>query len=99
MFIGGGGGRFGVVGEALKECDALLKSVLVDAAGVRPRYLPALEGLSNRALRGEMAGRLDAAFGLSYGPDVGIVIRPEDIDDPRPPPEVGRPEPVGKEHV
>ena len=100
VFIGGGGGRFGLVGEALEECDALLKSVLVDAGGVRPGYLPALEGLSNRALRGETAGRLDAALGLSYDrPDVGTIIRPEDIDDPRPPPEVGRPESVGKEHV
>lgn len=100
VFIGGGGGRFGLVGEALKGCDARLRRALVDAAGVRRLYLPALEGLSNRALRGEMAGRLDAAYGLSYdSPDVGTIVRPEDIEDPLPPPEVGRPEFVGKEHV
>ena len=100
VFIGGGGGRFGLVSKALTECDARLRRALVDAGGVRRLHLPALDGLSNRVPSRLMAGRLDAAFGLSFVSfDIGTINRPDEIDDPPAPSEPERPEFVGKEHV
>ena len=100
VFVGGGGGRFGLVSEALRESGTRLRRFIVSAGGIRRIPLPVLGSLSNRSVPPEMAGRLDAAYGLSFESfEVGTISRPGEIEDVPARSEFAKPEIVGKEQV
>ena len=77
IFIGGGGGRFELVTEALRQSGARLGRAIASTGGIRSERLPAIEALSNTNIAGDIAGRLDVAYGLSFdSPDIGQIVPP-----------------------
>ena len=100
VFVGGGGGRFRLVTDALSRSHEWLGNNLVDARGINPTSLPALRTLSNSDIPEEMTGRLDVAYGLSFDSlDIGEIFPPRRIQDVPPMPVRPKRDAVGKEQV
>lgn len=100
VFVGGGGGDFCLVVEALDRSHEWLVNNLVDVQGIDRRSLPALRTLSNSDIPEEMTGRLDVAYGLSFDSlDIGEVFPPHRIKDVPPMPVRPKRDTVGKEQV
>ena len=100
VFVGGGGGRFKLVTDALSRSHEWLIDSLVDTQGIKRLRLPALRTLSNSDIPRDMTGRLDVAYGLSFDSlDIGQITPPYRIPDV--PPARVRPkrDMVGKEQV
>ena len=100
LFVGGGGGRFRLVADALSRSHEWLVNNLVDARGINRKSLPALRTLSNSDIPEEMTGRLDVAYGLSFDSlDIGEIFPPHRIRDVPPMPMRPKRDAVGKEQV
>ena len=100
VFLGGGGGRFGLVTAALNRSHEWLIKNLVDARGISRKGLPALRTLWNSDIPEGMTGRLDVAYGLSFDSlDIGEILPPNRIQDVPPMPVRPRRDAVSKEQV
>ena len=100
VFVGGGGGRFKLVSDALSRSHESLINNLVDTQGIQRMSLPALRTLSNSDIPEEMTGRLDVAYGLSFDSlDIGEIFPPHKIPDVPPMPVRPKRDAVGKEQV
>ncbi len=100
VFLGGGGGRFKLVADALSQSHKWLIDNLVDTQGIQPMNLPALRTLSNSEIPENMTGRLDVAYGLSFDSlDIGEIFPPNRIPDVPPMPVRPKRDAVGKEQV
>ena len=99
MFVGGGGGRFGLVKKALDASHWYLVENVVKQ-GINQRRLPELALSNSDDVPEEMTGRLDVAFGLSLDRfDIGEIVPPHSIEDVPEMPVRPKRDAVGKEQV
>lgn len=112
MFIAGGGSRLRLVKEAVDRADKRIRDTFTAKGGIDPRLLSTfaddvLRGRPGNgtapppaAMRRDMTGRLDVAYGLSFEePDIGEITPPHKIGDVDPPPRRRKPEPPSKDQV
>ncbi len=99
VFVGGGGGRFGLVKKALDSSHWYLVEHVVKQ-GINQRRLPELALSNSDDVPEDMTGRLDVAFGLSLERfDIGEIVPPHRIEDVPEMPVRPKRDAVGKEQV
>lgn len=99
VFVGGGGGGFELIVEAIDQSDVHLRKAITARGGIRQTDLAVLD-LSNDDIGPELVGRLDVAWGLSFDSlDIGEISPPHRIPDVSAMHQRQRPEIVGKDQV